>query len=129
MLMTAGEYINSLRKLELNLYLLGDKVEDWVDHPIIRPSINAIAMTYKVAHESENGALASVDSSLSDEKVNKFNSLFLSTDDLVNEGKLQRILEQRTACCFQRCVGVISMKDTHTGWLGRKTGKGFYDYD
>jgi len=106
MLMTAREYINSLRKLKLNLYLLGDKVENWVEHPIIRPSINAIAMTYKVAHETENKALATVDSSLTGGKVNKFNALFLSTDDLVKKIKLQRILGQRTACCFQRCVGM-----------------------
>ena len=39
MLITAREYIKSLPKLELNLYLLGDEVENWVDHFIIRPSI------------------------------------------------------------------------------------------
>jgi len=49
MLRTAKDYIESLRKLKLNLYLLGEKVENWVDNPIIRPSINAVAMTYKLA--------------------------------------------------------------------------------
>jgi len=37
-LKTAQEYIDSLRKLNLNVYLLGEKVENPVDHPIIRPS-------------------------------------------------------------------------------------------
>jgi len=104
--MTAKEYTESLRKLKLNLYLLGQKVENWVDNPIIRPSINAIAMTYKLAHEPENKALATTDSKLTGKKVNKFNSLFQSTDDLVKKVKLQRRLGQRTACCFQRCVGM-----------------------
>jgi len=49
MLKTAREYVDSLRKLNLNLYLLGEKVDNWVDNPIIRPSFNAVAMTYKVA--------------------------------------------------------------------------------
>lgn len=103
---TAAQYIESLRKLKLDLYLLGEKVTNWVDNPIIRPSINAIAMTYKVAHEPESEALATAKSTLSGQKVSKFNSLFTSTDDLVNKIKLQRILGQRTACCFQRCVGM-----------------------
>ena len=106
MLMTAKEYMESLRKLKLNLYLLGEKVENWVDNPIIRPSINAMAMTYKLAHEPENEALATTDSMLTRKKVNRFNSLFQSTDDLVKKVKLQRLLGQRTASCFQRCVGM-----------------------
>ena len=106
MMRTAKEYMESLRQLKLNLYLLGEKVENWVDHPIIRPSINAIAMTYKLAHEPENETLATTTSMLTGEKVNRFNSLFQSTDDLVSKVKLQRELGQRTACCFQRCVGM-----------------------
>jgi 4-hydroxybutyryl-CoA dehydratase/vinylacetyl-CoA-Delta-isomerase len=106
MLMSAKEYLDSLRRLKLNLYLLGEKVDNWVDHPIIRPSINAIAMTYKLAHEPESQALATVDSPITGQKVNKFNGLFRSREDLVNKVKLQRRLGQRTACCFQRCVGM-----------------------
>jgi len=109
MLMTAKEYMDSLRQLKLNLYLFGEKVENWVDNPIIRPSVNSIAMTYKAAHEPENEALATVDSVLTGKKVNKFNALFSSTDDLVKKIKLQRVLGQRTACCFQRCVGMDGM--------------------
>jgi len=104
--MTAKEYMESLRRLKLNLYLLGEKVENWVDNPIIRPSVNAVAMTYKLAHESQSEALATADSVLTGKKVNKFNALFQSTDDLVQKVKLQRLLGQRTACCFQRCVGM-----------------------
>ena len=46
--MIAKEYMESLRKLKLNLYLLGEKVENWVDNPIIRPLINVVVMTYKL---------------------------------------------------------------------------------
>jgi len=111
-LKTARDYMDSLRTLKLNLYLLGEKVDNWVDHPIIRPSVNAVAMTYKVAHESENEALATTDSMLTGKKVNRFSSLFKSTDDLVRKVKLQRLLGQRTACCFQRCVGMDGINAT-----------------
>lgn len=81
-------------------------MENWVDNPIIRPSINAVAMTYKLAHEPENKDLATTGSMLTGKKVNRFNSLFQSTGDMVCKIKLQRELGQRTACCFQRCVGL-----------------------
>jgi 4-hydroxybutyryl-CoA dehydratase/vinylacetyl-CoA-Delta-isomerase len=103
---TATEYIDSVREVKLNLYLLGEKVQDWVNNPIIRPSINAVAMTYKLAHEPKSEALATTDSMLTGKKVSRFNALFKSTDDLVSKVKLQRVLGQRTACCFQRCVGL-----------------------
>ena len=105
-LKTAAEYIESLRKLKLDLYLLGEKVKNWVDNPIIRPSINAVAMTYKLAHEPKSKKLATTNSPLIRGKVNRFNSLLMSTEDMVSKVKLQREMGQRTACCFQRCVGL-----------------------
>lgn len=109
MLMTPKDYLDSLRELKLNLYLLGEKVEDWVDNPIIRPSINAVAMTYKVAREQASKPLAVTESAITGKKVNRFNSLFRGTDDLVSKVKLQRLMGNRTACCFQRCVGMDGM--------------------
>ena len=32
-LMTAQEYIESLRKLNTRVYMFGEKIENWVDHP------------------------------------------------------------------------------------------------
>ena len=46
---SGAEYIASLRGRKLKVYLLGELVAEPVDHPIIRPSINAIAETYDLA--------------------------------------------------------------------------------
>jgi 4-hydroxybutyryl-CoA dehydratase / vinylacetyl-CoA-Delta-isomerase len=105
-LKTAKQYIDSLGKLHSTIYLLGNKVDDWANSPVIRPSINAVAMTYKIAGEPANASLATTISTINGKKINRFNSLFQSTDDLVSKIKLQRLLGQRTACCFQRCVGM-----------------------
>src|SRR5436190_16642284 len=43
---SGAEYIESLRGRNLRIYLMGDPVVEPVDHPIIRPSINAVAETY-----------------------------------------------------------------------------------
>jgi 4-hydroxybutyryl-CoA dehydratase/vinylacetyl-CoA-Delta-isomerase len=48
------QYIESLRGRDLNVFLFGERVEEPVDHPIIRPSINAVARTY----DSRNGNFA-----------------------------------------------------------------------
>ncbi|MDD4367143.1 MAG: 4-hydroxyphenylacetate 3-hydroxylase N-terminal domain-containing protein, partial [Eubacteriales bacterium] len=45
-LKTGKEYVKSLRKLNLNVYMFGEKIDSPVDHPIIIPSMNAVAATY-----------------------------------------------------------------------------------
>jgi 4-hydroxybutyryl-CoA dehydratase / vinylacetyl-CoA-Delta-isomerase len=111
---TANQYVLSLAELKMNIYLLGEKVDDWVNNPIIRPSINAVAMTYKIASEPENKQLGATISNINGKEVNRFNSLFMSTADLVRKIKLQRLLGQRTACCFQRCVGLDAINAVYS---------------
>jgi hypothetical protein len=40
---TGDEYIDSLRGRDLKVYLFGELIAEPVDHPMIRPSINALA--------------------------------------------------------------------------------------
>ena len=77
MLKTAKQYIESLKERKLNLYLLGEKVEDWVNNPIIKPSMNAVAMTYKMAHDPKTKEMATAKSMLTGKIINRFNSLFM----------------------------------------------------
>lgn len=106
MLMTGAEYIESLRKLKLRVYMFGEKVDNWVDHPIVRPSINSVSMTYELAHNPEYADLMTAKSNLTGEVVNRFTHLHQNTDDLRKKVKMQRLLGQKTAACFQRCVGM-----------------------
>ena len=105
-LMTANEYVESLRKLNTRVYMFGEKIDNWVDHPMIRPSINCVAMTYALAQDPQYAELMTVQSSLTGKTVNRFTHLHQSTEDLVNKVKMQRLLGQKTASCFQRCVGM-----------------------
>ena len=52
-MMTKDQYIESLRKLNLNLYMFGKKVENPVDDPVIRPSLNSFAATYELAEDPQ----------------------------------------------------------------------------
>lgn len=105
-MMTAAEYIDSLRKMNTRVYMFGERVENWVDNPIIRPSINSVAMTYALAQDPKYADLMTTKSSLTGKTINRFTHLHQSPDDLVAKVKMQRLLGQKTASCFQRCVGM-----------------------
>ncbi len=108
------EYIESLRKLKLNLYMFGEKTENPVEHPIIIPSMNAVALTYDMAFDPMYEDLTTVTSHLTGKKINLFTHIFQSTDDLVKKVKRQRMLGQKTACCYQRCVGQDAMNAVYS---------------
>ena len=106
MLMTGEQYIESLRKLNTRVYMFGEQIDNWVDHPIIRPSINSVAATYDLAQVDEYKDIMTAKSNLTGKTVNRFTHLHQSTEDLKNKVKMQRLLGQKTASCFQRCVGM-----------------------
>ncbi|MFZ7127711.1 MAG: 4-hydroxyphenylacetate 3-hydroxylase family protein [Desulfobacterales bacterium] len=108
-LMNAKQYEESLRKLNLNVYMFGKKVENVVDDPIIRPSMNAVAATYELAHRPEYEDLMVAASHLTGKPVNRFTHIHQSVDDLVKKSKMGRLLGGKTGCCFQRCVGMDAM--------------------
>ena len=63
-MMTSEQYVESLRKLNLKVYFMGEKIENPVDHPMIRPSMNSVAMTYKLAEMDEYKHLMTATSNL-----------------------------------------------------------------
>lgn len=128
-LKTAEQYEESLRKLNLKVYLQGELVENPVDHPIIRPSMNSVKMTYELAQDPQYEDLMLATSSLTGKKVNRFCHLHQSTDDLVKKVKMQRLLGQKTAACFQRCVGMdaINAVDSVTFEMDTKLGTNYHE--
>lgn len=109
---TGEDYINSLRGRNLKVYLFGELIDDPVEHPVIRPSINAVAETYDLAVREED--LASTESSISGTRVNRFLHIAESAEDLVMQNKMQRRLGQNTGTCFQRCVGMDALNSLHS---------------
>ena len=109
---TGEDYINSLRGRKLKIFLFGEEIKDYVEHPIIRPSINAVAETYDLAVREEE--LASVQSSITGQRVNRFLHIVESAQDLVLQNKMQRKMGQNTGTCFQRCVGMDAINSLHS---------------
>ncbi|MEZ5116110.1 MAG: 4-hydroxyphenylacetate 3-hydroxylase N-terminal domain-containing protein [Candidatus Nanopelagicales bacterium] len=103
-IVTGDDYIASLRGRDLRVHYLGERVAEPVDHPVVRPSVNAVARTYDLA--VEDPALATAHSSLTGRRVNRFLHVAESADDVVMQNRMQRRLGQDTGTCFQRCVGM-----------------------
>ena len=105
-------YLKSISDRNLKIYLMGKLVEDPLSHPIIRPSIEAMAETYELAvNEPE---LGSVKSPYTGESINRFLHIAESNDDLYLQNKMQRKLGQLTGTCFQRCVGMDAFNALHS---------------
>jgi 4-hydroxybutyryl-CoA dehydratase/vinylacetyl-CoA-Delta-isomerase len=109
---TGAEYIESLRGRNLAVWLFGERVAEPVDHPLIRPSINAVAETYDLA--VRNPELGTAHSPYTGERVNRFLHIATSAEDLVMQNKMQRRLGQLTGTCFQRCVGMDAFNALHS---------------
>jgi 4-hydroxybutyryl-CoA dehydratase/vinylacetyl-CoA-Delta-isomerase len=124
----AQVFIESLRGLKHEMYVLGKKVENATEHPILRPSLNALAKTYEMAHDSRHTELF-VRQGLDGERVNCFTSLHHSTQDLLNKVKALRILGQETGTCFQRCVGwdALNTLESTTFEMDQALGTQYHD--
>jgi len=91
---------------------MGEKIVDPVEHPMIRPSINAVAETYDLAIREPE--LASVISPFTGERISRFLHIVHSAADMVLQNKMQRKLGQNTGTCFQRCVGMDAFNSLYS---------------
>ena len=128
-LMTGAQYIESLRKLNTRVYMFGEKIENWVDHPIIKPSINCVAVTYDLANDPQYEDLMTATSHLTGKKINRFAHIHQSTEDLKKKVKMQRLCGQKTASCFQRCVGMDAFNAEYstTFEIDKKYGTDYHE--
>jgi 4-hydroxybutyryl-CoA dehydratase/vinylacetyl-CoA-Delta-isomerase len=128
-LMTGSEYIKSLHaRKPLTVYLMGQKIENPIDHPIIRASINSVALTYDLVHNPDYHDIMTAKSILTGETINRFCHLHQSVDDLQNKVKMQRLLGQKCGTCFQRCVGMDALNAVYltTYEIDKKLGTNYH---
>jgi len=96
----------------MRVFLMGERVAEPANHPMIRPSINAMAATYALAEEDEE--LGTALSPFAGTRVNRFLHITESADDLVAKARLQDALGRRTGTCFRRCVGLDALNSLHS---------------
>lgn len=125
-IITGDDYVNSLRGRNLDVYLFGERIDEPTDHPMVRPSINALKETYDLAQREPE--LATAKSHLTGHTINRFLHVPHSPKDLVMKNRMQRKMGQLTGTCFQRCAGLdaISVMHTITYDIDQAHGTGYH---
>ncbi|TFG61005.1 MAG: 4-hydroxybutyryl-CoA dehydratase [Nitrospirales bacterium] len=106
-------YRESLKVMKTVVYAFGERIENFVDHPLFRPHINAASLTYDLAHDPAAEDLVATTSHLNGQRISRFTHIHQSTDDLVKKVKMLRMIAGKTGSCFQRCVGFDAMNATY----------------
>ena len=104
-LKNGAEYMESLRNLNAKIFYKGKRIEDVTKHPATAPHVRAAAMTYALASKEKYRDLATATSHLTGNTISRFTHVHQGIEDLIKKIKLLRVLGQKTATCFQRCVG------------------------
>ena len=110
-LMTGEQYIESMKKKNLQVYMFGKKIPCPADDPILRPSMNSVRMTYDLAQKPEYQELMTAISPYTGERVNRFTHIHQSTTDLMNKVKMQRLwVRKRLPASSAASAWMLSMR-------------------
>ena len=103
---TVEQYYESLRQMNPVAYILGEKVPNVIDHPLIKGQVAAVAQTHALAQDPQGRELIVADSDLIGEEVSRFVKLYKSVDDLLIKVKMLKFISQRVGTCYMRCSGL-----------------------
>ena len=71
-LKTAKQYLKSLEDLHPTAYILGQKVENVHEHPLIKHMVASVARTFDFEHDPEGKKYLVAKSDLTGENVSRF---------------------------------------------------------
>lgn len=127
-LMTPEQYMESIKK-DINLYMFGEKIKEFWNHPIIIPTINSTKKSYELAQKTEHQDLMLVKSHITGETINRFCHIHHSIEDLIKKVQMQRLMGQNTGCCFARCPGMDAANSLYsvTYDIDKKYGSNYHE--
>ena len=128
-LMTGADFRESLRRYKPTVFVDGRRVASVADDAALQPGINAIALTYDLAHDPRYSALMTALQHSSGKRVNRFTHINTGSDDLLNKLEAVRLVCQQTGCAQRyltqdamNAIGQVAARidDAH----GRPRGQG-----
>lgn len=113
---SGDEFLEEVKRFRPLIYFRGERVENLLDHPILKPVINIAKATYDKALEPENAGRMLTHSILTGEQCNLLSALFYNPEDLVRTVKLRRWWQNNTgACALGRCAGTCAANAIYNG--------------
>ncbi|MFC2012556.1 4-hydroxyphenylacetate 3-hydroxylase N-terminal domain-containing protein [Chloroflexota bacterium] len=105
-LRTIEQYYESLKDLHPTAYILGEKVENVFEHPLIKHMVAAVAKTFELENDAEGKKYMVTKSDLIDEEVSRFVKFYQSPDDLLAKVRMLKFMAQTIGGCYMRCTGM-----------------------
>ncbi len=105
MLSTKESYVKRVSKKKPKFYVNGERIENFIEHPNIKPIIDSIGLTYDLAFKEEYRDIMVANSQFIGEPINRFLHIYTEKEDLLKRIKLARLLSSKIATCNYRCVG------------------------
>ena len=126
---TSKQYYESLKKLKPLVYILGEKVENVYEHPLISHMTASVAKTYELENDPEGKKLLVTKSDLIDEDVSRFVKFYKSPEDLLAKIRMLKFISQRIGGCYMRCTGMdaISSIGIETYNCDKKHGTKYFE--
>jgi len=81
-LRTKQDYLDSIGRLDTELYAYGSRVTDMYDHPCFKPAMDAICLIHDLATEPDNEELFTAPSPFTSGRVNRFLHIHQTQEDL-----------------------------------------------
>ena len=98
MLMNAADYRESLRAYRPRVFVDGIRVESVADAPALAPGINAVGITYDLAHDPRHRALMTARQGTSGKTVNRMLHIDETAQDLLYKLEAVRLVCQISGC-------------------------------
>ncbi len=103
---TPEQYYESLKDLHPTAYILGEKVENVHQHPLIKYMTAAVAKTYEMENDEAGRKHLVTKSDLIDEDVSRFLKFYKSQEDLLAKVRMLKFLSHNIGGCYMRCTGM-----------------------
>ena len=103
---TAEAYKESLRKMRPNIYKFGRLVEDVVNDPATRRTVEGHAQIFEAARDSRYQKIMTTVSHLTGKRISRYLSVLQSAEDMYANSRMKRLMFQLTGTCTGgRCAG------------------------
>lgn len=105
-LMTREEYRQSIRdRKPMNIWFLGEKVEDVTTFPPLAASFNTLSKVYELQNDPDWQEIITVKSHLSGDRVSMYNAPLFNAAEANMKTRGARSLAEVIGCCTHRCTG------------------------
>ncbi|MBE3132763.1 MAG: hypothetical protein IMZ55_04765 [Acidobacteria bacterium] len=107
---TVEEFKASLRKLRPNIYKKGKLIEDPVEDPVTRRTIEGHGQIFEAARDPRYQDLLTTISHLTGKRISRYLSVIRSPEDMFANSRMKRLMFQLTGTCTGgRCAGWNAM--------------------